>query len=293
MLARTFLWYTHAAVDTRLLRAVDAVEKVFTASSTSLRVDTEKRVVTGHGIDLDHFVERRGEDPAPERPVAGPSRVLSIGRLTPSKDPLTVLEALALVRARGRDVVLDLVGGGLTVQASESRSRAEFSPPGGTIPARLQINGHEHSFELDPRTSLLDALRENLGLTGPKKGCNQGACGACTVLADGKRILSCLALAIQYQDRLLTGLSEADRISLDRLIGHLMERASALAMEIANGPSVAIELIKRVTYDGLSRDLDTQIQMEQFLQGITSTTEDVKEGRQSFLERRDPVFKGR
>ena len=97
------------------------------------------------------------------------------------------------------------------MQASESRSRARFSPPGGTIPARLQINGHEHSFDLDPRTSLLDALRENLGLTGPKKGCNQGACGACTVLADGKRILSCLTLAIQYQDREITtieGLSQ-------------------------------------------------------------------------------------
>lgn len=123
--ARTYLWYTHAGVDRRLLAAIPRVEKVFTASLESLRVDTDRRVVTGHGIDLDHFVERRGEDPAPERPVAGPSRVLSIGRLTPSKDPLTVLEALALVRARGRDVVLDLVGGGLTVQDESYRKAVE------------------------------------------------------------------------------------------------------------------------------------------------------------------------
>jgi xanthine dehydrogenase YagT iron-sulfur-binding subunit len=69
---------------------------------------------------------------------------------------------------------------------------------------RLQINGSEYPIELDPRTSLLDALREHLGVTGPKKGCNQGACGACTVLADGQRILSCLALAIQYEGREIT-----------------------------------------------------------------------------------------
>lgn len=107
--AKRFLWYTHAAVDARLLRAIDRVEKVFTASPESLRVDTDKRVVTGHGIDLRHF-EHREEGPAQA------ARVLSVGRLTPSKDPLTVLEAVARLRARGRDVVLDLVGGSMTVQ---------------------------------------------------------------------------------------------------------------------------------------------------------------------------------
>ena len=73
----------------------------------------------------------------------------------------------------------------------------------------------------------------------------------------------------------------------------LAARSEALAREIATGPSVAVELIKKVTQDGLTRDLDTQIQMEQFLQGITSQTEDVKEGRLSFMERREPVFRGR
>jgi xanthine dehydrogenase YagT iron-sulfur-binding subunit len=68
----------------------------------------------------------------------------------------------------------------------------------------LIINGVRHELEIEPRVSLLDALRERLHLTGTKKGCDQGACGACTVLADGERILACLALAIQYQDREIT-----------------------------------------------------------------------------------------
>lgn len=66
------------------------------------------------------------------------------------------------------------------------------------------VNGQDHQLELDLRTSLLDMLRETLGLTGSKKGCNQGACGACTVLVDGERINSCLALAVQYEDRAIT-----------------------------------------------------------------------------------------
>ncbi|HEX9501363.1 MAG TPA: 2Fe-2S iron-sulfur cluster-binding protein [Thermoanaerobaculia bacterium] len=63
------------------------------------------------------------------------------------------------------------------------------------IPVALNVNGKVHELKLDPRTSLLDALREHLDITGPKKGCDQGACGACTVLVDGRRIVSCLSLA--------------------------------------------------------------------------------------------------
>jgi xanthine dehydrogenase YagT iron-sulfur-binding subunit len=66
------------------------------------------------------------------------------------------------------------------------------------------INGREIEVAVDPRTSLLDLLRDHLNLSGAKKGCNQGACGACTVLANGERINSCLALAVQYQDREIT-----------------------------------------------------------------------------------------
>lgn len=105
--AREFLWYTHAGVDRRLLAAVEQVEKVFTASHESLRVDTPKRVVTGHGIDLGHFGSR-GEIPAT------PPRLITVGRLTPAKDPLTVLGSLSILVERGLDVHLDIIGGGLT-----------------------------------------------------------------------------------------------------------------------------------------------------------------------------------
>jgi xanthine dehydrogenase YagT iron-sulfur-binding subunit len=69
---------------------------------------------------------------------------------------------------------------------------------------KLVVNGAEHELDLDPRTTLLDALREHLGLTGAKKGCDHGQCGACTVLLDGRRVNSCLILAIAQQDAEVT-----------------------------------------------------------------------------------------
>jgi xanthine dehydrogenase YagT iron-sulfur-binding subunit len=68
----------------------------------------------------------------------------------------------------------------------------------------LHVNNTARTLEVEPRVSLLDALREYLGLTGTKKGCNQGACGACTVLCNGERTLSCLALAVQYEGSEIT-----------------------------------------------------------------------------------------
>jgi xanthine dehydrogenase YagT iron-sulfur-binding subunit len=72
-----------------------------------------------------------------------------------------------------------------------------LAPPARSelIPVTLKINGQTHDLHLDPRVTLLDALRENVGLTGTKKGCDHGQCGACTVLSDGRRIYSCLTLA--------------------------------------------------------------------------------------------------
>jgi xanthine dehydrogenase YagT iron-sulfur-binding subunit len=77
----------------------------------------------------------------------------------------------------------------------------------------LRVNGIDYDLQIEARVSLLDALRENIGLMGTKKGCNQGACGACTVLVDGERINSCFALAIQYEGREITtieGLATAE-----------------------------------------------------------------------------------
>ena len=80
---------------------------------------------------------------------------------------------------------------------------------------KFKVNGQKHDLDVDVRTSLLDLLREHLELQGTKKGCDQGACGACTVLVDGERINSCLALAVQYQDREITtieGIVSADEL---------------------------------------------------------------------------------
>ena len=72
------------------------------------------------------------------------------------------------------------------------------------ISVELQVNGLLHRLTLDPRTTLLDALREHLGLTGSKKGCDHGQCGACTVLLDGRRINSCLTLAAMHDGQRIT-----------------------------------------------------------------------------------------
>ena len=62
----------------------------------------------------------------------------------------------------------------------------------------LKVDGRKHRLAVDPRTTLLDALRERLGITSPKKGCDHGQCGACTILLDGRRVHGCLALAVAY-----------------------------------------------------------------------------------------------
>jgi xanthine dehydrogenase YagT iron-sulfur-binding subunit len=83
------------------------------------------------------------------------------------------------------------------------------------VPISLMVNGKSHALSLEPRVTLLDALRERLDLTGTKKGCDQGTCGACTVLLDGKRVNSCLTLAIMAQGRAVTtieGLADGDQL---------------------------------------------------------------------------------
>jgi xanthine dehydrogenase YagT iron-sulfur-binding subunit len=91
--------------------------------------------------------------------------------------------------------------------AASSSALAQSQPSGGaprSIAVKLMVNGAPHALGLDPRSTLLDTLREHLDLTGTKKGCDQGQCGACTVLVDGHRVLSCLTLAVMKDGATVT-----------------------------------------------------------------------------------------
>jgi xanthine dehydrogenase YagT iron-sulfur-binding subunit len=90
--------------------------------------------------------------------------------------------------------------------AEESDSNPTSSAPNidGSVPITLRINGKDHSLHIDPRTTLLDCIRESIVLTGTKKGCDHGQCGACTVHVNGKRVLSCLNLALMHDGEEIT-----------------------------------------------------------------------------------------
>ena len=100
----------------------------------------------------------------------------------------------------GSGVAASLVAGYLpaehAVAEGDSASASAESTVEGVVPIALRINGKDHSLQIDPRTTLLDCLRETVALTGTKKGCDHGQCGACTVHVNGRRVLSCLTLAL-------------------------------------------------------------------------------------------------
>lgn len=108
-----------------------------------------------------------------------------------------------------------LVGGQLLPgTAPPAAAQGEAGTP-SPLDVVLRVNGTEHRLTLDPRTTLLDALREHLHLTGSKKGCGLGQCGACTVLMEGKRVKSCLSLAALTEGREITtieGLAQGDQL---------------------------------------------------------------------------------
>jgi xanthine dehydrogenase YagT iron-sulfur-binding subunit len=103
-----------------------------------------------------------------------------------------------------------VVAGGVAVPIAmslPSDTMAQSSPRDGAPPAisvNLTVNGTRHALTLDPRSTLLDVLREHLDLTGSKKGCDQGQCGACTVLINGRRVVSCLTLAVMQDGASIT-----------------------------------------------------------------------------------------
>jgi xanthine dehydrogenase YagT iron-sulfur-binding subunit len=102
-----------------------------------------------------------------------------------------------------------------TAQAAEISASPSATGNVAAVSVALKINGQEHKLQLDPRTTLLDALREHLQLTGSKKGCDHGQCGACTVLVNDRRINSCLSLAIMHEgDEITTieGLAKGDEL---------------------------------------------------------------------------------
>ncbi|GGK67046.1 (2Fe-2S)-binding protein [Streptomyces flaveus] len=120
---------------------------------------------------------------------------------------------IATTTAVGGAVV---AGGGLAAGAfpftAEEADAVEAAPSGRVS---LTVNGERHTAEIDNRTSLLDLLREQFGLPGTKKGCNAGACGACTVLVDGRRVNSCLTLAVRLDGAEVTsieGLADGDEL---------------------------------------------------------------------------------
>ncbi|HEY0505495.1 MAG TPA: aldehyde dehydrogenase iron-sulfur subunit PaoA [Lysobacter sp.] len=101
-----------------------------------------------------------------------------------------------------------------TALAAEATAPSPPGPP-QTAKVGLTVNGRKHALQLDTRTSLLDALREHLRLTGTKKGCDHGQCGACTVIVEGRRINSCLTLAVMHDGDSITtieGLGTAQRL---------------------------------------------------------------------------------
>lgn len=93
--------------------------------------------------------------------------------------------------------------------AAEAPQAAELGA--ARLPVRFVVNGRARTVAVEPRTTLLDALREELGLTGPKKGCDRGECGACTVHVDGRRVVSCMALAAMQEGKRITTIEGLER----------------------------------------------------------------------------------
>jgi xanthine dehydrogenase YagT iron-sulfur-binding subunit len=112
-------------------------------------------------------------------------------------------------------MVCATVAGAKALKPATGGAQAETAAGSATVPVALEVNGRRHQLRVDARSSLLDTLREELALTGTKKGCDHGQCGACTVLVDGRRVVSCLTLAAMasgHQVTTVEGLAQGDQL---------------------------------------------------------------------------------
>ncbi|WP_148415400.1 2Fe-2S iron-sulfur cluster-binding protein [Noviherbaspirillum massiliense] len=133
--------------------------------------------------------EKPGEEQGHERAVPGPDT----GGVGPR------LNRRKFLQSAGAMAGASLLPGSPAGAKAASALTPHPTSEAAAVPVRLRINGTEHTLTLEPRVTLLDALREHLGLMGTKKGCDRGQCGACTVLVNGRRINSCLSLAVMHE----------------------------------------------------------------------------------------------
>jgi xanthine dehydrogenase YagT iron-sulfur-binding subunit len=137
----------------------------------------------------------------PDEPVSGSGDMLEdLLKQLPATSRRTFLRRLA---SAGVTVALPATVLGETTAEPPKPTPSDSAAP-ANVPATLQVNGKSYPIEVEARTTLLDFLRESLGLTGSKKGCDHGQCGACTVLVNGRRVNSCLTLAVMHEGDQIT-----------------------------------------------------------------------------------------
>lgn len=151
-----------------------------------------------------------------------------------------------------------VAGASLTALALQSiavrpaQAAASTATRGGAVPLVLDVNGTKHSIAVETRVTLLDAVRDYIGLTGAKKGCDRGACGACTMMLNGRRINSCLTLAVMHEgDAIVTveGLADGDRL-------HPMQAAFVKNDAFQCGYCTSGQIVSAVALTQESRALD-------------------------------------